>query len=117
MLICGRVTLGAMMREMTEPDITVGTEVVVEELTTTEYKRPPVYAVGARGTVDGIRGRYQRSEEEADSELYSVRFESDDIWGEEADGNSSVYVDLWADCLQPVSSSNQTPTTHQQTND
>ena len=34
--------------------------------------------------------------------LYSVRFEASELWGEDADGNSAVYVDLWDDYLEPT---------------
>jgi nitrile hydratase beta subunit len=34
--------------------------------------------------------------------LYSVRFTGNEVWGESANGNSAVYVDLWEDYLEPV---------------
>jgi hypothetical protein len=87
------------MSEMTEPPLSVGNRVTVQELTKAEYKRPPLYAIGANGTVDSVRGTYERPAETTESRLYSVRFESDEIWGEDAESNASVYVDLWQECL------------------
>ena len=34
--------------------------------------------------------------------LYNVRFEGRDLWGESADVNSAVYVDLWETYLEPA---------------
>jgi len=34
--------------------------------------------------------------------LYNVRFEGRDLWGESADANSAVYVDLWETYLEPA---------------
>jgi nitrile hydratase len=34
--------------------------------------------------------------------LYSVRFEASELWGENANGNRAVYVDLWDDYLEPA---------------
>jgi len=92
---------------MATATFSVGTQVTVQELTEAEYKRPPVYAVGAIGTVDAIRGTYERPPETTKSRLYSVRFDSGDIWGEDAEQNASVYVDLWEDCLDPTNSNGE----------
>ena len=35
--------------------------------------------------------------------LYSVCFDASELWGESADVNSVVYVDLWEDYLEPAS--------------
>jgi hypothetical protein len=32
--------------------------------------------------------------------LYSVRFEATELWDEQANANSAVYVDLWEDYLE-----------------
>ena len=34
--------------------------------------------------------------------LYSVRFEGSDLWGESANANSVVYLDLWEEYLEPA---------------
>ncbi len=34
--------------------------------------------------------------------LYNVRFEGRDLWGESANANSAVYVDLWETYLEPA---------------
>ena len=34
--------------------------------------------------------------------LYNVRFDGRDLWGESADANSAVYVDLWETYLEPA---------------
>lgn len=34
--------------------------------------------------------------------LYSVRFEAAELWGESANANSAVYMDLWEDYLEPA---------------
>lgn len=99
-----------MMSKMTTATFAVGTEVTVRELTETEYKRPPVYAVGATGTVDSIRGTYERPSETTESRLYSVRFDSGDIWGDEAEQNASVYVDIWEESLESTESTSEQQT-------
>ena len=34
--------------------------------------------------------------------LYSVRFEAEELWGDSANTNSVVYVDLFEDYLEPA---------------
>ncbi|MCY4546627.1 MAG: nitrile hydratase subunit beta, partial [Gemmatimonadetes bacterium] len=34
--------------------------------------------------------------------LYNVRFDGRDLWGESANVNSAVYVDLWETYLEPA---------------
>ena len=34
--------------------------------------------------------------------LYTVRFEAAELWGDSANGNSTVSVDLWEDYLEPA---------------
>ena len=34
--------------------------------------------------------------------LYSVRFEGQELWGESAESNSAVYLDMWESYLESV---------------
>jgi nitrile hydratase subunit beta len=34
--------------------------------------------------------------------LYSVRFEGQELWGESAEPNSAVYLDMWESYLETV---------------
>ncbi len=70
------------------------------------HTREPRYVRGHLGTVRehyGARVFPDLSAQGVDAgrHLYSVRFESRELWGESANTNSAVHVDLWEDYLEP----------------
>lgn len=69
------------------------------------HTREPRYVRGHLGTVREQFGAQVFPDLSAQGvdvgrHLYSVRFEARELWGESADANSVVYVDLWEDYLE-----------------
>ena len=72
------------------------------------HTREPRYVRGRVGTIDEHYGSQVYPDLSADGvvegrHLYCVRFEAREFWGESADVNSAVYVDLWEEYLEAVS--------------
>lgn len=72
------------------------------------HTRLPRYARGRRGAIHAVRGTYDLADAVAVGQppeaqpVYSVRFEGRELWGESAEPNSSVYIDLWECYLLPL---------------
>jgi nitrile hydratase len=71
------------------------------------HTREPRYVRGRVGVIHEHYGTHVLPDLSAEGvrvgrHLYSVRFEASELWGEDADGNSAVYVDLWDDYLEPT---------------
>jgi nitrile hydratase subunit beta len=71
------------------------------------HTRLPLYARGRTGTVAAYRGSFRLPDDlvrHGDAEprsLYSVRFDSRDLWGADAEAHD-VYLDLFEDYLRPA---------------
>ncbi len=64
------------------------------------HTRAPRYIRGRIGTVDRLHGIHVFADANAQGErvgenLYSVRFEAEELWGSGAGGRDAVYIDLW----------------------
>jgi nitrile hydratase subunit beta len=73
----------------------------------TGHTREPRYVRGHLGVIHEHHGAHVFPDRSAEGvrvgrHLYCVRFEAAELWGENANGNSAVYVDLWDDYLEPV---------------
>jgi nitrile hydratase len=71
------------------------------------HTREPRYVRGRTGVIHEHHGAHVFPDLSAAGtrvgrHLYTVRFESRELWGEQANANSAVYVDLWEDYLEPV---------------
>ncbi len=71
------------------------------------HTREPRYVRGRLGVIHEHHGAHVFPDLSAEDvrvgrHLYSVRFEAAELWGENANGNSAVYVDLWEDYLEAV---------------
>jgi len=71
------------------------------------HTREPRYVRGHVGVVHEHHGSHVYPDlhiagVEVGRHLYTVRFEARELWGESANGNSAVYVDLWEDYLEPA---------------
>lgn len=71
----------------------------------TGHTREPRYVRGRAGVVHAYHGAHVLPDlnalgQRVGRHLYSVRFEARELWGEDADGRSAVYVDLWEDYLE-----------------
>lgn len=73
-----------------------------------EHTRLPRYARGKIGTVVRDRGVFVFPDTNAHflgenpQHLYSVRFTSRELWGQQASAADTVYLDLWDDYLEPA---------------
>jgi nitrile hydratase subunit beta len=71
------------------------------------HTRQPRYVRGRAGVIHDHHGAHVFPDLSAEGKrvgrhLYSVRFEAAELWGESANRNGAVYVDLWEDYLEPV---------------
>jgi nitrile hydratase len=72
-----------------------------------DHTRQPRYIRGRLGLIHQYHGahvfpdRSARGSKEG-QHLYSVRFAASELWGEDANKASAVYVDLWEDYLEPA---------------
>ncbi len=71
------------------------------------HTREPRYVRGRVGVIQEHHGAHVFPDLSAQGvrvgrHLYCVRFEASELWGENANGKSAVYVDLWEDYLEPA---------------
>jgi nitrile hydratase len=70
------------------------------------HTRLPRYARGKHGVIDRVHGIHPFPDTNAHGlgpqphPLYSVRFEASELWGPSAEGQGSVYLDLWERYLE-----------------
>jgi nitrile hydratase len=73
----------------------------------TGHTREPRYVRGRSGVIHAHHGAHlfpdlSAAGVRAGRHLYTVRFEAAELWGESANANSTIYVDLWEDYLEPA---------------
>jgi len=87
----------------------VGQAVAVKNLHPAGHTRMPRYVRGRRGVVAIAHGVFVFPDTHAagsgtkPQHVYSVRFAARELWGPDASGQDSVYVDLWDDYLEVAS--------------
>lgn len=92
------------------PRFSVGDAVRVCNIHPPKHTRLPRYVRGKLGTVTRYYGLYDLQDtmpegvEPPVEPMYAVRFDSHGLWGDAADVNSVVYLDMWESYLQSVSS-------------
>lgn len=95
------------LREPVAPRFQPGDTVVARRIAPRGHTRLPRYIRGCRGTVMRCHGTHVFPDTNAHGlgerpqPLYSVRFDAAELWGEQAEGRSSVYIDLWQEYLLP----------------
>jgi nitrile hydratase len=93
--------------ETTPPRFALGERVVTRTSYPRGHTRLPRYARGKRGVVHQYHGvhvfpdSHAHGRGEAPQPLYSVRFESGELWAEAAEPRAPVYIDLWESYLEP----------------
>lgn len=93
-------------REPTDPAFEPGDEVIVKNIHPEGHTRCPDYARRARGVVDEVRGTFVLPDSHAHHEgenpepVYSIRFDSDELWDGNAEENETIYIDLWESYLE-----------------
>jgi nitrile hydratase subunit beta len=89
------------------PRFAPGEAVVTREMHPHGHTRLPRYARGKRGLIRTCHGVHVFPDSNAHGRgeqpqpLYSVRFEARELWGESAEPNQVVHIDLWESYLRP----------------
>ena len=94
-------------REIPQPArFCVGDRVTARNLNPKSHTRLPGYARNRTGRVAAINGVFVFPDTNAQSlgenpqYCYSVRFEAEELWGEDRKSNSCVYLDMWESYLE-----------------
>ena len=86
----------------------VGDRVRVRNIHPRGHTRAPRYVRGHGGVIEQAHGvfifpdAHARNRRKVPQHVYAVRFESTDLWGDEARNGDSVCVDLWDDYLDAL---------------
>jgi nitrile hydratase len=89
------------------PRFAIGAAVVARNAHPTGHTRLPRYARGKRGAIAAHRGCHVFPDTNAHGggeqpqHVYSVRFDARELWGESAEPNQQLYLDLWESYLLP----------------
>lgn len=90
------------------PRFAVGDAVVTRNLNPAGHTRLPRYARGKRGTINHVYAAETLPDTNAHGlgehpqPVYSVRFDAAELWGEHAEPNQTVAIDLWECYLEPA---------------
>jgi len=85
-----------------------GDRVLTRSVHPTGHTRLPRYARGKAGVIHRLHGTHvfpdtnAHGQGEQPQPLYSVRFDARVLWGESAEPNHHVYLDLWESYLRPA---------------
>ena len=109
-LVAGLVSTGASCRvdEAVSPKYKPGDRIVVRNINPTGHTRLPRYVRGKQGIVERDHGVFvfpdtsAHGRGEKPQHVYSVRFTARDLWGPDAPGKDSLYIDLWDDYMDPA---------------
>jgi nitrile hydratase len=98
---------GGVIREAAgTPRFAPGDRVLTRVFSPRGHTRLPRYARGKRGVVERVHGTHVFPDSNAHGRgeqpqpLYSVRFSARELWGEGAEPNQSVNLDLWESYLE-----------------
>jgi nitrile hydratase subunit beta len=89
------------------PRFAPGDPVRTREMHPHGHTRLPRYARGKRGVIHRCHGihvfpdTHAHGHGEQPQPLYSVRFDARELWGESAEPNQAVHIDLWESYLLP----------------
>lgn len=89
------------------PRFATGDRVITREMHPRGHTRLPRYARGKPGVIHCCHGIHvfpdtnAHGEGEQPQPLYSVRFDARALWGETAEPNQAVHIDLWESYLLP----------------
>ncbi|MFQ5933258.1 MAG: nitrile hydratase subunit beta [Dehalococcoidia bacterium] len=90
------------------PRFGIGDEVRARNINPPGHTRLPRYVRGKRGVVHRFHGVHDfqdtvpRSTDPQPQPVYSVRFDSRELWDEDAEPNQSLFIDMWQSYLEPV---------------
>jgi nitrile hydratase subunit beta len=90
------------------PRFRPGDAVITRNMHPAGHTRLPRYARAKRGVIDYFQGIQAFADSNAHGlgpqpqAVYSVRFRAEELWGETAEPNQLLYIDLWESYLLPV---------------
>jgi nitrile hydratase subunit beta len=93
-------------REGAPPRFKAGDRVVTRNTHPLHHTRLPRYVRGKRGVIERVHGvfvlpdTHAHGRGECPEPLYSVRFAARDLWGQSAEPNEHVNIDLWERYLE-----------------
>ncbi len=92
------------------PRFGVGDSVKVGNINISGHTRLPRYVRGRVGTVAKLYSAQDIQDHVPESEkgpqpVYSVRFDGRELWGDTAESNQVLYIDMWESYLEPDQSS------------
>ena len=91
-----------------EPAFAVGDRVRVRNINPPGHTRLPRYVRGKRGVVARFHGVHDVQDAVAPGvtpppqPVYNVQFEASELWGEAAEANQRLYVDMWESYIEPA---------------
>ena len=86
----------------------VGENVRARNLEVRGHTRLTRYVRGKSGVIARLHGTHAFPDTAAHDQgenpqpLYNVRFEANELWGDNVDRKDCVYIDLWEDYLEPA---------------
>lgn len=92
----------------TPPRFAAGARVRTRNFNPTTHTRLPRYARGKVGMVEAVQGSFVFPDDNAHGRgenpewVYTVVFDGDEIWGEDAADGLTVSIDAWESYLEPV---------------
>ena len=102
----GRWSDSSFRKPSAPPHFAVGAAVLTRNIHPTGHTRLPRYARGKRGVIAAHRGCHVFPDANAHGlgeqpqHVYGVRFDARELWGESAEPNQCVFLDLWESYLQ-----------------
>ena len=97
---------GPSTREPVAPRFAVGDRVRTRNLSPRTHIRLPRYARAKVGIVHRVNGTFVTADTSALSQgehpqpVYTIRFAGQELWGEDAEPNQVLYLDLWESYLE-----------------
>ena len=94
--------------DRTQPVYAVGDRVRVRELHSFGHTRAPRYVQGRHGVVARVDGAFRVPDLEAHGgcrvldPTYSIAFSAHELWGDGAEDDNIIHVDLWERYLEPA---------------
>ena len=90
------------------PHYAIGQTVRARNIHPPAHTRLPRYVRGHRCTIDAHLGDWSLDDTPAAGKpraiepLYRVRFEAGELWGDDAETNTALYIDMWQSYLEPT---------------
>ena len=103
----GRRVLTSFRTPVAPPRFAIGSAVTTRTMHPAGHTRLPRYARGKRGAIARFHGVHVFPDTNAHGRgedpqpLYSVSFDARELWGESAEANQRVHIDLWESYLEP----------------